>query len=73
MSGSIDSPRFGRDSRHSSILKNKKNSMLITKNYNDELELAQASNQIKKIFDKRKRYFSFNDSSNSSVHSGSHK
>jgi len=64
---SMESPRFGRGSRHSSVTK--KNSVMLPKDFNDELELAYTTANIKKIFDKRKRYFSFNESSNNSLDS----
>lgn len=41
--------------------------MLLPRDYNDELELAFTAANIKKMFDKRKRYFSFNQSSNHSI------
>lgn len=42
-------------------------------NYNDELELAYtiANMGRLKLFDKRKRYFSFNESSNHSIENSS--
>lgn len=40
---------------------------MLPNDYNDELELAYTAANIKKIFDKRKRYFSFNESSNKSI------
>lgn len=66
---SVESPRFGIGSRNSSLTK--KSSMLLPKDYNDELELAYTAANIKKIFDKRRRYFSFNQSSNHSVEESS--
>lgn len=62
----MESPRFGHESRHSSV---KKNSVLLPKDLGDELELAYTTANIKKLFDKRKRYFSFNESSNHSLSS----
>ena len=65
MRESVESPRFGHGSRNSSLTK--RSSMMPPKDYNDELEMAYTAANIKKIFDKRKRYFSFNQSSNHSI------
>lgn len=48
---SMESPRFGLDSRNSSVY-NKKNSAMLPNDLNDELELAYTAANIKKIFDK---------------------
>lgn len=64
---SLESPRFGHDSRHSSVTK--KNSMMLPRDYNDELDIAYTTANIRKLFDKRNRYFSFNQSSNNSLSS----
>jgi hypothetical protein len=66
---SVESPRFGHGSRNSSLTK--KSSMMLPRDYNDELEMAFTAANIKKIFDKRKRYFSFNESSNHSIEESS--
>lgn len=66
---SVESPRFGHGSRNSSLTK--KSSMMLPRDYNDELEMAYTAANIKKIFDKRRRYFSFNESSNHSIENSS--
>jgi hypothetical protein len=70
---SVESPRFGHDSRNSNVTKNKRSSMMPPRDYNDELEMAYTAANIKKLFDKRRRYFSFNESSNTSFEGSSDK
>jgi hypothetical protein len=47
--------------------------MMPPRDYNDELEMAYTAANIKKLFDKRRRYFSFNESSNTSFEGSSDK
>lgn len=73
MRESVESPRFGHGSRNSSLSKSKRASMMPPRDYNDELEMAYTAANIKKMFDKRRRYFSFNESSNHSIENSSDK
>jgi hypothetical protein len=73
MRESVESPRFGHGSRNSGLSKGKRASMMPPRDYNDELDMAYTAANIKKMFDKRRRYFSFNESSNHSIENSSDK